>query len=105
MRVRGLGRGGTAALAAVAAALAGPARPALAQPAEPAEPAQPAQDTMMAPVVGGQGLAPAARDAVARFVLIVGVNRSVDPEVPQLRFADDDAARYQELFHALGGRR
>jgi hypothetical protein len=41
---------------------------------------------------------------VARFALIVGVNRGVDPELPQLHYADDDAARYSELFGALGVR-
>jgi hypothetical protein len=61
-----------------------------------------AAPAVVAPVVG----APAGGDAdgSARFVLILGVNRSVDPELPQLRYADDDAARYQELFHTLGGR-
>jgi hypothetical protein len=34
----------------------------------------------------------------------VGVNHAVDPELPQLRYADDDAARYGELFRALGAR-
>jgi hypothetical protein len=48
--------------------------------------------------------APAADESAARFVLIVGVNRSVDSELPLLRYADDDAARYQELFRSLGGR-
>ena len=59
----------------------------------------------------GDAAARAARAAgsaetggVARFALIVGVNRSVDPELPQLRYADDDAARYSELFGALGVR-
>ena len=46
----------------------------------------------------------AAGGGVARFALIVGVNRGVDPELPLLRYADDDAARYGELFQALGGR-
>jgi len=40
----------------------------------------------------------------AAFALIVGVNRSFDPQLPVLRYADDDAARYQELFRALGAR-
>jgi hypothetical protein len=43
-------------------------------------------------------------DGVARFALILGVNRSVDPEMPVLRYADDDAVRYGELFRALGAR-
>jgi hypothetical protein len=46
----------------------------------------------------------AAGGGVARFALIVGVNRGVDRELPLLRYADDDAARYGELFRALGGR-
>ncbi len=41
---------------------------------------------------------------VARFALIVGANRGVDPELRQLHYADDDAARYSELFGALGVR-
>jgi Caspase domain len=40
----------------------------------------------------------------ATFALIVGVNRSVDPDVKVLRYADDDAARYLDLFRALGAR-
>jgi len=59
----------------------------------------------------GNAAARAARAAgsaetggVARFALIVGVNRGVDPELPQLHYADDDAARYSELFGALGVR-
>jgi hypothetical protein len=42
--------------------------------------------------------------AVARFALIVGVNQSVDPHMPLLRYADDDAVRYEDLFRTLGGR-
>jgi hypothetical protein len=59
----------------------------------------------------GDAAARAARAAgtaetggVARFALIVGANRGVDPALPQLRYADDDAARYSELFGALGVR-
>jgi hypothetical protein len=36
-----------------------------------------------------------------RLALIVGVNRSVDRSAADLRFADDDAARYFDLFDAL----
>ncbi len=36
------------------------------------------------------------------LVLVVGVNHSVDQGVQDLRFADDDAARYFDLFTALG---
>ena len=42
--------------------------------------------------------------AHATFALILGVNRSVDPEAKLLRYADDDAARYLELFRSLGAR-
>ena len=59
----------------------------------------------------GDAAARAARAAgnaetggVARFALIVGANRGVDPALPQLHYADDDAARYSELFGALGVR-
>lgn len=40
----------------------------------------------------------------ATFALIVGVNTSVDPGTPTLRYADDDAARYVDLFRSLGAR-
>nr|WP_153866728.1 MULTISPECIES: caspase family protein [Myxococcaceae] len=51
-----------------------------------------------APAPGAQ--APAR----ASFALIVGVNRSVDEDEAPLRYADDDAARYQDLFRLLGAR-
>src|SRR5262249_51826378 len=38
------------------------------------------------------------------FALIIGVNQSVDSETPALRYADDDAARYLDLFRSLGAR-
>jgi hypothetical protein len=40
----------------------------------------------------------------ARFAIVVGANKSVDPDVHALRYADDDAARYLELFRTLGAR-
>jgi hypothetical protein len=40
----------------------------------------------------------------ASFALIVGVNRSIDADVAVLRYADDDAARYLDLFRSLGAR-
>jgi len=40
----------------------------------------------------------------ASFALIIGVNRSVDKDAPLLRYADDDAARYLDLFRTLGAR-
>src|SRR5205814_8831143 len=40
----------------------------------------------------------------ASFALIVGVNKSIDPDVAVLRYADDDAARYLDLFRSLGAR-
>ncbi|HEY4392524.1 MAG TPA: caspase family protein [Polyangia bacterium] len=40
----------------------------------------------------------------AMFALIVGVNQSVDPQMPPLRYADDDAVRYEALFRAVGAR-
>jgi hypothetical protein len=47
---------------------------------------------------------PSVRHERALFALIIGVNESLDPEVPALRYADDDAARYLDLFRALGAR-
>lgn len=38
---------------------------------------------------------------VSRFALIIGVNQASDPSLPRLRYADDDAARYDALFRAL----
>ncbi len=40
----------------------------------------------------------------ATFALIIGVNRSVDKDLPLLRYADDDAAMYFNLFRALGAK-
>lgn len=57
-----------------------------------AEPAAPA-----APVVP-----PPPPKAV--FAMIVGSNISVDAELAPLRYADDDAARYLDLFRLLGAR-
>jgi len=62
----------------------------------------------LAPAAAAQPPSTAAAEAAAavpaRFALILGVNRSVDPEVPVLRYADDDAAKYQDLFRGLGAR-
>jgi len=38
------------------------------------------------------------------FALVIGVNRSAEADVPQLAYADDDAARYLALFRAIGGK-
>lgn len=40
----------------------------------------------------------------ATFALIVGSNASVDKNLAPLRYADDDAARYLDLFRLLGAR-
>lgn len=46
---------------------------------------------------------PAASASQPRLLaLVVGLNTSRDPGVAPLRYADDDAARYFELFEALG---
>jgi hypothetical protein len=53
-------------------------------------------------------LAPKAQAAeperTATFALIVGTNRSVDPDLKPLLYADDDAVRYLMLFRSLGAR-
>lgn len=46
----------------------------------------------------------ARAESVARFALVIGVNQSADPTEPVLRYADDDAALYFELFRSLGAR-
>jgi caspase domain-containing protein len=38
------------------------------------------------------------------FALLVGVNRGMDAKVAPLRYADDDAVRYRDLFRAVGAR-
>ncbi|MCP4498932.1 MAG: hypothetical protein GY822_03070 [Deltaproteobacteria bacterium] len=38
---------------------------------------------------------------VARFALVIGANQSIDEDLPVLSFADDDAARYFDLFQTL----
>jgi hypothetical protein len=59
-------------------------------------------------LVGGAARAqPSSGDgssSYAVFALIVGVNRSVDPDTPALHYADDDAARYLDLFRSMGAR-
>lgn len=40
----------------------------------------------------------------ATFALIIGSNASVDANLQPLRYADDDAARYLDLFRLLGAR-
>ncbi len=52
----------------------------------------------------GQAAAQPAEREQATFALIIGVNKGADPALPTLRYADDDAARYLELFRSLGAR-
>jgi hypothetical protein len=40
----------------------------------------------------------------ATFALIIGSNRSVDADVAPLKYADDDATQYLDLFRLLGAR-
>jgi hypothetical protein len=40
----------------------------------------------------------------ALFALLIGVNTSSDRTLPPLHYADDDAARYLDLFRGLGAR-
>jgi len=48
--------------------------------------------------------AAASQPRPALFALVLGVNRSVDADLTPLRYADDDAARYLDLFRTLGAR-
>jgi hypothetical protein len=48
--------------------------------------------------------ADAEESGPATFALIIGSNISVDSELPALKYADDDAARYLDLFRLLGAR-
>jgi hypothetical protein len=54
--------------------------------------------------VATPGEAVAADGAPATFAVIIGSNASVDTELPALKYADDDAARYLDLFRVLGAR-
>ena len=40
----------------------------------------------------------------ATFAILIGSNLSVDTDLPPLHYADDDAARYFDLFRLLGAR-
>lgn len=57
-------------------------------------------------VLAALGCALAANPAhgVGSFAqaIVIGANRSVDSELPPLRYADDDAARFAELFEEMG---
>lgn len=68
----------------------------------------PVRCTLFVPALLALGLGSARADPErkprALFALIVGVNRSVDADQEVLRYADDDAARYLELFRSLGAR-
>lgn len=50
--------------------------------------------TSAAPAVAG----------TATFAIVIGTNTSVDKDLEPLRYADDDAARYFDLFRSLGTR-
>lgn len=52
--------------------------------------------------LGAPARAAPAESAV--FALVVGVNTSPEPDLAPLHYADDDAARYLDLFRALGAR-
>lgn len=58
----------------------------------------------MALAQGVTGVAHAAEPESATFALVVGVNTSLDKDVAPLKYADDDAARYFDLFRLLGAR-
>lgn len=45
-----------------------------------------------------------ARTPTATFAVVIGVNKSIDPRQKLLRYADDDAARYVEVFRAMDAR-
>lgn len=43
-----------------------------------------------------------AAEASPRLALVVGVNQAVDEDLPALRFADDDALAFADLFNVAG---
>jgi len=56
------------------------------------------------PAAAADAAKPEAEPVRALFALIIGVNASPGPDQAPLRYADDDAARYLDLFRALGAR-
>lgn len=64
-----------------------------------------AASTLVIALQGGGRTARAEEaGAGATFALIIGSNVSIDRDLPPLKYADDDAAGYQELFRLLGAR-
>jgi len=54
--------------------------------------------------IAGRSDAQEAHETTATFAILIGSNVSVDAELPPLHYADDDAARYFDLFRLLGAR-
>ena len=67
----------------------------------PARAASPEEPRVVVAPVGAESPDEAPR---AVFALIIGVNASPGPDVAPLQYADDDAARYLDLFRVLGAR-
>jgi hypothetical protein len=44
------------------------------------------------------------RAGTSFYAVVVGNNRSLDRALPELRYADDDAAKFYELFSSIGAR-
>jgi hypothetical protein len=60
--------------------------------------------TALGLLLGMSAATPAVAAGTATFALVIGTNGSVDQELEPLRYADDDAARYFDLFRSLGTR-
>jgi hypothetical protein len=52
--------------------------------------------------LAGPAFAAGAEGNEAGFALVLGVNRGIDPDSAPLRYADDDAVRFQTLFRTVG---
>jgi hypothetical protein len=76
--------------------------PTTARAAGPADLPAPTFPDAPHPVAAGASFSDSPPSPPASFALILGVNRSVDDDAPLLRYADDDAAKYQEMFRGLG---
>src|SRR5579863_1995546 len=55
-------------------------------------------------LAGREPFAAADNGEAATFAIIIGSNQSVDADLPTLKYADDDAAAYLDLFRLLGAR-
>ena len=57
---------------------------------------------LVSAIVGAGGEVRAGAGGARTYAIVIGNNTSFETDLPRLKYADDDAARYYELFKALG---